>query len=283
MFIIAAGGDAGVRSTILQIDPDTGAEVEVPVDRAGCQSVAALSPQAISGGVRLVRSCDATGQRRISIVELDLGTGQLHELVPDIGFPAHSFGTPDGGQTWFAADSSGICAWVSRVSGDGDPWPITITDGRRPFVIDEGFAGTCDGLGMASHIAIDESGAIAFVASPEALEVSGAARTNVRWNVYQMDPGDVKPTMLAQDFVRPTDLRWDSSTGSILLAAAKAGRAALWSVARDGASKVVVDARVTKFAREPGGSTIAVIIRVGEEVQGRTQLLLWNPTGGPSD
>lgn len=277
IFVVGEGEADVERSILVQVHPDSGAHEQLALERNECLSVSPLSPQAIDDRLIFVLGCDTPGERRISLVEHDQGSGDVHEIIHDIPFPPRSYGTPDRGETWFASDSSGICAWISRISGEAGPWPVTITDGRRPFELDEGFEGNCDNLGMASNVAVSDDGSLAFVASPDALGVSGAARTDVRWNVYTIDPTDSQPRLRASGFMRPTDLRWVGDSGSIELAAVRGGRSALWEVNEEGAVSIVVDAPVINFSREPAGSRIAVTMRVGNPVEGGSQLRLWIP------
>lgn len=265
-----------LRTTLVVVSPD-GERVEpLPTDRGACESLDFYAPWSFDGRLIFSRACYPGGQ--ISLRSRGSVDGEERVLVENVGFPPNAVTSTDDGSTWIASDSSGFCAWVSRISGSGGPWPILIADGPRPFHVDEGLlASECDHTGLASHVAVAPDGRLAFLAAPESTLLAGQARLEARWNLYTVDKAGTVTTV-ATDFVRPTGLEWAPIDRVWTVSAIRGSREAIWSVSDSGVSEALFDGNIIAFSWSPEGSELAVVI-VSSGDLGRTQLLRLSPPG----
>lgn len=271
--VVSSNSDPGGRTLLVQVDPLTGKTTAVPTDNGGCDSSSALTPSASRDNhVYYVRVC-YPGGTEISLFQLDLTSAKSNEIIPSMGFPSNAYVSTDEGSTWFASDSSGLCAWVDRLTGTGGPWPITIRDGPHTFQLDDGRSPRdCDHTPLASHIALLPDRSVAFLASPASLELSGAARLDALWNLYTADSsGNV--SRIAEGFSRPTQLLWNASTESFELSARRGPQVGLWSVSPSGTISLIIEAPILRFALSPDDHRIAAVVRNGSGTE--TPLWLW--------
>lgn len=248
------------RTAAVLVAPSTGVVTPIDVDDRGCDTISVLAPALDGETLSFVWVCYPDGQL-INLEELNLLDGAQRSVVTDVGFPPNSYLATLDQPGWIAADASGLCAWVSRISGTGTPWPISVGDGPRPFLVDEGLTqDSCDRTGMASRLTRGPNGELAFLAAPDSVELSGDSRFNAHWFPYTVSEGE--PRRIPFEMIRPTDFRWSPARDRFLISGTSEGRTGLWGVESSGRGELLFAENVIAFAEGPDRQ-IAVVVRPG--------------------
>ena len=262
-------GTQPVRRELVTIDRATGttATIEI-VGPPECPSIDAMMPRVIDGELVFDRYCYPGPSTPIAgyheLLTLPLDGGQPVSLARVPWFPESEVRL-DGG-AWLASFDSGLCAWIELVPDTGEPpfaWPLQVTDDGEPFAVNVAALGdTCDEAPLASSIAGGPAGALAFLASGAARDVSGFGRLDLAVNLYRREP-DGTIRRLAAGLVHAGGLVWRPGTDVLTAYATIEGRAGIWTFDPDGTRRLIYEGRLLNFAWSPDGLSLAVIVPTG--------------------
>lgn len=204
----------------------------------------------------------------VYLMAYNLDTGEVKPLVP------RPINTLISQFTWNPDLSRGvvgagdICASLLWLTQDGfEYFEITFSDEGRSWRLDEAFRRDlvtegCSDLGQANLPSWSPNGHwIAFFASPQSIGVKDLARLDVPWNLYLMDPVDLKPRRVLANIKYPRSLAWSPDSRWLAFGGEVVGRGrGLWLFApATGALHRVTSKYILWLAWSPDGQQIAGI------------------------
>ncbi len=211
-----------------RLDDSAGAlqQIDLPFTRSGCAYVGQLHPALLgSGNLGYLETCGKSLSKQISrLVEHSFESGGTTELVTLPFAPARYSWSGDRTEL-FVSNSDEICGGIARWNGTRlEPLKVPVGPPKESFLLSEAFVdaakGDCRDSGLADWPAVSHrDGAVAFVASHEAIGLAGQARTAASWNLYLLDVQGSTARALVKGLYHPRSLAWSPLGDAIAFSA----------------------------------------------------------------
>jgi len=265
-----------VAAQIWQLRVDGTGFRSVPLPRdSHCTGGWDDAPSALADGrLAVTRVCQSPSSRGgiFSVVGYDLTTGRAEDLVvPQEQVNPSSTSWNPAVDTAIASVSSSICAHIFWLKHGGpQPLNVTISEGGKTWRVDEEAPtanGGCDPDGRADLPAWSpDGGTIAFLGSPQSIGVKGQARLEMPWNVYLLNPVDLKLRKVLTDIKGPSELAWSPDSQSLAFSGAMDNSGGLWLYRVTTGKLLRIDTdQPALVAWSPDGQKLAAITSVGRE------------------
>jgi len=202
-----------------------------------------------------------------AIVGYELNSGRTQEIFgPQDKLSPGGFSFDPQMTRAIVESGSGICASIGWLTGNGpEPLRISMGSGNRRWRLDEAFQQSgdqdCTKLGRAEGPSWSPDGKqIAFFASPQSVGVSGWDRLRVPWQLYLMDPANLRPHKITGDVIEPSAPAWSPDSHWIAFSATTNGRRGTWLVdAQTGRMKSFTTILAQDLSWSPDGNQIAIL------------------------
>jgi hypothetical protein len=249
----------------LRLSPASGSVqvLEFP-NRPECLRVDVLTPTPLPDGrLGFLQGCSQFSEFRM--LGMDVETAEAFPIMGQrLPFPSRSFAWDPGLNRGLASNGDDICGSIAWLTRQGpELLPVTIRDGTRSWGLDEYFrsppGGGCSDQGIADWPTWSPDGKeIAFFASPQSIGLDGFARLDAPFNVYVMDPDELKPRSVLEDVVHPRSLTWSPNSRWLAFSGKVGGKAGTWLFAPATRSfRQVTDFELPLVAWSPDGSKLA--------------------------
>ena len=205
-----------------------------------CTRTDYMQPTALSDGrVGLVKICHlplGTGPAAtFSVVAHDLITGSTQQIFgPQDKLNPAGFSFDPGIRRAVVGDGGAFCATIGWLTLNGpEALPITLGSGTRSWRLDEAFQADpdqdCTKLGKATTPSWSPDGnQIAFLASPEAIGLSGRDRLAPPWEIYVMNPDSLRVRRVTEQLAGPSRPAWSPDSRWIAFSATIKGEPGTW-------------------------------------------------------
>jgi hypothetical protein len=261
---------------IWQLRPDGTGFRSVPLTRdSQCISGWDGAPTALADGrLAVTRVCHTASDIGgiFSVVGYDLTTGKAEDLVaPQAQINPSSTSWNPAADTAIASVSSSICANIFWLKRNGPrPVQVKISEGDKTWRLDQSKppgSGGCPQEGRADLPAWSPDGAtVAFFGSPKSIGLEGQARLTAPWNLYLLNPVNLRLKRVLVELKGPSELSWSPDSQWLAFSGKLDHSGGLWLYQVASGKLVRIDTdQPGLLAWSPDGRQVAAIQSVGPE------------------
>jgi hypothetical protein len=264
-------------------------QLRLPTHDSACRIISYLRPRRLpDGALGFLRWCDLSGPvdaTQLSLVRYDVRSGSMQAIMQHpLGFNPDEFTWDPTFTRGFFSVTSSICAGIGGMTRNSVVnVSLSLPVAGLPHKLDEDLhspgSADCTNEIKADLPAWSPDGArIAFLASPQAVGISGFGRLDQPWNLYLVRHDGARPSPMLQGLVDPRRLAWAPDSRRIAYAGSVVGKGSgiwIFDTATRSLRKIAAG-DYASLAWSPDGAQLAAIRDIGSasEVPPSTEVLI---------